>query len=164
MMSSVWTLRLNLRSALSMDSPSCSRISAKIYHLISPAWDIWSLARMIRLFALNAALQRRMMAAPYSRTVSLRPRCIMAAATAMQIEGCDSKEAGKISGLQVILCGGMRTRQRYLLGELFNRVQEFLTCDEALSRKQTGKCFDDLFCREIRGQCRNRWFFLNVTR
>jgi hypothetical protein len=73
-MSSVWTLRLNLRSALSMDSPSCSRISAKIYHLISPAWDIWSLARMIRLFALNAALQRRMMAAPYSRTVGLRPR------------------------------------------------------------------------------------------
>jgi hypothetical protein len=29
---------------------------------------------MIRVFALNAALQRRMMAAPYSRTVGLRPR------------------------------------------------------------------------------------------
>src|SRR6266508_1115437 len=32
MMSSVWTLRLNRRRALSIDSPSCSRISANQYH------------------------------------------------------------------------------------------------------------------------------------
>ena len=117
---------------------------------------------MIRVFALNAALQRRMMAAPYSRTVGLRPRPHYGSgngdADTVRLEG--SRQNLRVAG---ILCGGMRTRQRYLLGELFNRVQEFLTCDEALSRKQACKCFDDLFCREIRGQCRN-WFFLNVTR
>ena len=55
---------------------------------------------MIRVFALNAALQRRMMAAPYSRTVGLRPPLHYGSGNGDADRAVHSKEAGKIFGLQ----------------------------------------------------------------
>jgi hypothetical protein len=156
MISSVCTLRLNLRRALSMDSPSCNRTSAKIHHLqTSPTLDIWSLARYVRDFAVKLLAQEMIYA-----TVFLAKAGSAQRPPPYHTGNCDAEGTVQLETAH-IPCGGCESTS---LSELLNRVQEFVACDKALCRKQTGECFDDFSCAEIHGECHHRRFALKVTR